>query len=533
MTAHDAPAINHDLIEALRADLTAATWTVDALNELLTDRALAALGREQTIPSLIELEGRRDAASILTRLFMLGSTEPAASIDAALGRLGTDGAQSLGLIAPVQASDSRNEQFRALIDLRPYGAIIENTDPHAAPGVRGEVKWWIASDIPASRMTGPLRTDHVLGVGGASRSLLTMTIREHVDCALDMGCGCGIQAMHLSTHAERVVATDLSARACAFTRFNATLNDLDIQVREGSLFEPVAGETFNLIVTNPPFVITPDSLRDTKGLLEYRDGGMSRDDLVREVIRSSVKHLVPGGILQLLGNWEIPEDRDPHTGWQSRLEEWFDALPVDAWIVQRDVIDPARYIEMWLEDADPRQFINSENAGRASAYRAWLADFDAAGVGTIGMGFMAIRRHEGKESTPVHHYELALTGARPRGADVAAALRSLRLPKDLKPLRLERGEDVTEERHYVPGSPDPVLLIMHQGSGLGRSLQVGSATSALVGACDGELTLGQIVTAIGVLTERSAEDVFAEIDEPVRELLRARMLRISNSEPAE
>ncbi|MDY3665426.1 methyltransferase [Schaalia hyovaginalis] len=520
MTANDAPILDGALIAALRADLAEAGWTVDALEEILSDRARAALAREQRLPALIELEGRDDPASVLTRLFVLGSIESEAVLVAALPRLGVRGARALGLVAPAEEGGAA-AGLSALFDLRPYAAMLGvASGTGVSDDAAGEVAWWIASDIPGSRAGGPLRPDHVLGVGGASTSLLEMTIRDRVDSALDMGCGCGIQAMHLTTHARRVVATDLSARACAFTRFNAALNGLDIEVREGSLFEPVAGEAFDLIVTNPPFVITPDSLRGARGLLEYRDGGMSRDGLVRTVVRSGPEHLVPGGILQLIGNWEIPAEHDPDAEWGLRLEEWFEGLAVDAWIVERDVLDPARYIEMWLQDADPTGVANE------GAYRAWLADFDAAGVGGIGMGFMAIRRHIGDEGAPVLRFELGLAGARPRGADVARTLRALRLPADLAPQRLERAEDVTEERHYVPGSADPQVMILHQGSGLGRSIMVGTAVSALVGASDGELEVGQIIAAVAMLTERDADEVRAEIDEPVRGLLRAGMLRI-------
>lgn len=515
MNANDAPILDAALIAALRDDLEEAGWTVDALEEILSDRARAALAREQRIPALVELEGGADPASVLTRLFMLGTVEPEQLLDRALGRLGAQGARALGLVTGAAGSE---DGLVARVDLRPYAAVVPT--PGAAEGEECEVAWWIASDIPGSRAGGPLRPDHVLGVGGASTSLLEMTIRERVDSALDMGCGCGIQAMHLATHARRVVATDLSARACAFTRFNAALNGLDIEVREGSLFEPVVGEAFDLIVTNPPFVITPDALRGARGLLEYRDGGMRRDDLVRAVVRSGPEHLMPGGILQLIGNWEIPAGLDPDREWHLRLREWFDGTPVDAWVVERDVLDPAQYIEMWLQDADPARESDED------AYRAWLADFDAAGVGGVGMGFMAIRRHAGDEGAAVLRFDLGLAGARPRGADVARSLRALRLPADLAPLRLERAEDVTEERHYVPGSPDPQVMILHQGSGLGRSIMVGTAVSALVGASDGELEVGQIIAAVAMLTERDADEVRAEVDEPLRELMRAGMLRI-------
>ena len=89
-----------------------------------------------------------------------------------------------------------------------------------------------------------------------------------------------------------------------------------------------------------------------------------------------------------------------------------------------------------------------------------------------------------------------------------------------------RADDVTEERHYVPGSADPMILILHQGAGLGRSIQVGTATSAIVGASDGELEVGQIVAAVALLTERDSAEITQEVDEPLRELLRAGMLMI-------
>ncbi len=517
----DVPVLDEGLIGRLAADLEAAKWTVDALSELLSDRALAALARDQRVPALLELEGRTDAASALTRLFVLGAEEDAALVADALPTLGLEGARALGLVA--ERTDADGGDVVALVDLRPYAAVVP-----AEHGATRELDWWIASDRTSMQTGRALRADHVLGVGGASTSLLELTIRDRVGAALDMGCGCGIQAMHLAAHADRVVATDLSARACAFTRFNAAVNGLEIDVREGSLFEPVAGDLFDLIVTNPPFVITPDALR-ADGLLEYRDGGLRRDELVRAVARSGPDRLVPGGVLQMIGNWEIPADLDPDAEWSARLEEWFEGLPVDAWVVQRDVLDPARYVEMWLEDADPTDE-GGVRASRERSYRAWLADFDAAGVGGVGMGFIVMRRLRGDEGEGVVRFDLGLAGARPRGADARRALDALRLPADLSGLRLERAEDVTEERHYVPGSPDPTVMILHQGSGLGRSIRVGTATSAVVGASDGELSVGQIAAAVAMLTEREADEVLAEIDGPLRDLLSAGMLSIATSD---
>ena len=99
MTANDAPILDEALITALREDLAGADWTLDALEELLSERARSALEREQRIPALVELEGRQDPASILTRLFVLGNVESEGDLGAALPRLGVRGARALGLVA--------------------------------------------------------------------------------------------------------------------------------------------------------------------------------------------------------------------------------------------------------------------------------------------------------------------------------------------------------------------------------------------------------------------------------------------------
>ena len=555
-TSAPVPALDRDLIARLRFDVIAASWTTDTLETLLSDGALSALMRDSRLPALVELAGVTDPAATLTRFFVLGQPERASALDAALLTLGACGLGSLGLAAIIDEAEAasalvvpraggapkrepkeeREEAsspkasslptmrdpdedepeteatedpwMRALFDLRPHAATL--------PG--GDHEWWVVSDLGEVQTGKPLADDHVLGIGGATLTLLEMTVRERVDSALDVGCGCGIQALYLATHADRVVATDLSSRACALTQFNAALNEAVIDVREGSLFEPVEGETFDLIVTNPPFVITPDSVRGAAGLLEYRDGGMDRDNLIRAVLRGAPACMNEGGTLQMLANWEIPADRNPDTQWSWRVDSWLDGLPVDAWVVQRDVLDPARYVDMWIRDSGGQLMARADYE---RAFTSWLADFRSAGTGAIGMGFVALRRLDEAEAASggKRAYDLSLDGHAPRGRDVAWALASLRAP-ELWEVALTRASDVREERHYVPGSPDPELLIMHQGGGLGRSVPVSSSVSAVVGASDGELTVGQIAAAVAMLTSVEVDDVRAEIEAPLRDLIR-------------
>ncbi|MGO3797363.1 MAG: SAM-dependent methyltransferase, partial [Pauljensenia sp.] len=127
---------------------------------------------------------------------------------------------------------------------------------------------------------------------------------------------------------------------------------------------------------------------------------------------------------------------------------------------------------------------------------------------------------------PVHVFDEELGGQTPRGVDVARALGSLHLPAPLAQLRLRRAPDVTEERHYVPGEPQPHVIIEHQGAGLGRAIAVGSALAALVGAADGELTVSQIITAVAVLTDQDAAELLEQVEEPALGLIRCGMLEV-------
>lgn len=83
-----------------------------------------------------------------------------------------------------------------------------------------------------------------------------------------------MQSLHLARHAARIVGTDVNPRALELAALTAALNGADVDLREGSLYEPVAGELFHLIVSNPPFVMSPP--RAEADTLAYREGNFSR-----------------------------------------------------------------------------------------------------------------------------------------------------------------------------------------------------------------------------------------------------------------
>ncbi len=499
---HGAPIADPGGVEALRCDLDAAGFTVDGVEDLLGPVASAALHREQRVPALLAAAAAPGPAATLLRTFVLGTGVARRELDAALPTLGATGAERLGLVATRGAGP--DDEARGAVDLRPYE------------------RWWLASDLGEVATGGRLRTDHVLGVGGASTTLARATMRTPRGRTLDLGTGCGVQALHAATHSRAVVATDISARALAFARFNAALNGVAVETRQGSLLAPVAGEAFDLVVSNPPFVITPRGAG--LPLYEYRDGGRAGDDLMRDLIRDLPGVLTPGGVAQLLGNWEHRRGED----WRERVGAWLDAAGLDGWVVQREVLDPAEYAETWLRDGGTTA--DREPSAWAAGYEAWLADFATRGVEAVGFGLLVLRRPVGAP-TLRRLEEQSGPLARPLGDHLAAALaahdRLAALTDEaLAGLRLTAPPDVTIEQHRRPGEADPAVVLLRQGDGFGRAVQAGTALAGLVGACDGELSVGQIAGALAALLDAPAGELTVELLGQVRDLVRDGFLRL-------
>src|SRR5690606_15820029 len=318
----------------------------------------------------------------------------------------------------------------------------------------------------------------------------------------DLGTGCGVQALHLTGHAGQVVATDISARALGFARFNAGLNGVGLDLRRGSLLEPVAGEVFDLVVSNPPFVITPRDPAVPR--YEYRDGGQAGDAVVAGLVRGLPAHLRPGGTAQLLANWEVPAGET----WRDRVSSWLDGTGLDAWVVQREEQDPAEYAETWARDGGHRP--GTDEFDRL--YAAWLADFAARGVEWIGFGVVTLHRPATSRDPWRDLVEATGPVAHPMGPAVLAGIRARGWLADhdddaLLDTRWVVATDVTEERFGRPGAVDPQVIRLRQGGGLGRTVRVDTVGAGLVGACDGELTARQALAGIAVLTDRAVGEV--------------------------
>ncbi|MCG7304060.1 methyltransferase [Pseudoglutamicibacter albus] len=496
-------------VDVLRADLVAARFTFDAVVALVGEDAMDALVREQPAAARWAVEQARSAGAstagtdaglaALVWVFVLGGVVESAELSAAMPGVGVEGLMRLGLVEPAPGGG-----VRAAVDLR----------PHAADD---GLELWVASDVGAHHREGVLRKDHVLGIGQASLTLAANTVRRDVDTALDVGVGCGIQTFHLLRHAGHVTATDLSERALAFTRFNALLNyeqlgidpaDMDARLTllQGSLLEPVVGRQFDVVVSNPPFVITPRTVGESEeDRFTYRDGGLPGDQLVETLWRGLGDVLAPGGTAQMLANWEIPSGAH----WAQRLDEWT-PQGLEAWVIQRDVESPADYAQMWLRDA-------SEDRDPVAAQRRfgeYLEDFASRDVEGVGFGYVWLRRPEvGRAHGVGRVFEEVLREVDSplgpwlkREIDAADALVGL----DVASARAVVAEDVTTETYGRPLDPHPQMIVLRQGSGLRRTHALTTEQAGLVSACDGDVPVGALAAAVVELMTDDALDADAD-----------------------
>ncbi len=455
-------------IDRLRQALTTAGYTARGIAERIGPEATADAARNDLRTTL---RATRDADPLATliRLFVCGQAEPVPAVAAALAPLAVSEALDAGLVEPGPLDDG-GDGLRAAVELESYG------------------DWWLLSDLSAGMRPGvPLPPDHVLGLGGASMTLAGATIRRPVESALDIGTGCGVQALHLSKHAGRVTATDLSERALRFAATTAALNGLDWELLRGDLAAPVAGRRFDLVVSNPPFVAGPGTATYT-----YRDSGRAGDAVCAELVTAAPGLLAEGGTMQFLANWLHITGED----WRERVGGWLAGTGLDAWVVQREVSDPIGYVNLWLADA------SEDPAARPSRAAAWLDWFDANRVEAVGFGLITLRAN-GSANPMVRLEELWQPLDDGLGTQIEAWFDRQRWLREhsagaLLGARLRVAEGLRLRQEAVPG-PDGWSVegqSLSLTSGLRWSEEIDPVTLALVGGCHGEVTLHDQLTLL-------------------------------------
>ena len=377
-----------------------------------------------------------------------------------------------------------------LVTLRPFWGLV----------VASDVDW--TSDAAS-------RTNAVMGVTGGTQSLSKMTVRRRSQLTLDLGTGTGIQAMLAADHSDKVIATDLNPRALNFARFNAQLNGIDnIEFLEGDLFEPVEGKTFDLIICNPPFSVSPDFR------CLYRDNPMDDDEFVQRIVNEVPRFLRTDGYAQIICHWVQPEDQN----WKNSISAWFGQSACDAWVLRWKTTDVSTYAATWLQGYDE----SDSDQLRAK----WMDYYKARGIGSIGSGIISMRR----SYNPRHWVRideappLLMQGC---GGHVARGF----WLQDFLNARSEPSSLLNEALFVVPHARLEQWLKPARGGqrmtgarltltrGLGYSVELAPGIADILLNCDAQIPLGQVLTDAAAHSGRELKDIVSQYLPGLRQLI--------------
>jgi len=479
------PAASPEQATALRQALLGAGYDTAGVQQRLGLAAAAALERGEHVPALLATRSG-DALDTLIRLFLLGRAVPATEARRVLPAVP-------GLLRPAGA-----DRVRASVEVCPYAQ-----------------DWYVVSDHRPARR--PMHPDHVVGVGSASLTLVAATLRGHVESALDLGTGCGAQALHLAAHSGRVTATDTNQRALALAALSFALSGARVELLAGDLWEPVAGRRFDLVVSNPPFVVGP-------ARLTYRDSGLPGDEVSRRVVADAADHLHDGGVAQVLTSWL----HRPGEDWQDRVAAW---LPpgCDALVLQREVLDPPAHVALWLDDEGlvdeglderklddegldtderpvDRQTLFERREGYEQRYAAWLDDLAAQRAEGIGFGMVVLRRTGGSPTVRMvdaRDWADPMTEARIHGW--LARVDQLRDGDGagFEHARLRRAPGLVMHQALVPGGEDgwrQQSVRLSVPDGLPQDVAVDDVLAQVVSAVDAGLPLAVLAELVVAAT---------------------------------
>jgi SAM-dependent methyltransferase len=469
----DNVAIDREGLARVRSALDQAGYSSHNVQVALkTDQHLTAQPGEVVVFER-RLAGQAPLA-ILMRLFLIGSTVDRSDLEASLPGVQVAELERLGLVEAVDRG------VRSTVRITPHGDIV----------IAGDRNYY--GDPPHHV------ADVVTGVNSPATLLADLAVRRPVDRALDLGTGGGIQALLLANHCKKVVAVDINPRALYFAELNAALNRVgNIELRRGSWFEPVAGERFDIITANPPYVMSPEST------FLYRDSGMAADSLCRQLIHDMPGYLEEGGYGHILISWALKKDEE----WSRPLRRWLQGLPCDAWLLHYLTDDPLTQAAKWNRpgmDLDPKDY--------GAALDRWTDYYEKEGIDQIAFGAVIMRRRSG-----VTNWVRADSISGGRGSSGALVQRVFEAEDFLRGLSDDRAllevtfdlvpEHRLEQRlasSHGQWQLEEATLSLAEGFGFQGNLDIN--TALLLQNLDGSSTLVQTVRKVSATLELSRDE---------------------------
>jgi predicted RNA methylase len=342
-------------------------------------------------------------------------------------------------------------------------------------------QYLFAADSAAHLESHP--QDLVIWPNPTSRLLYRFTMHRPCRATLDLGTGCGIQAVFCADHSLQVTATDLNPRAARFARFNAWLNGAaNIECFTGDTFVPVRGRQFDLIVANPPFFVTPSADQI------YCENEMELDQYCRRIVREAPAHLSEGGYLQMVCEWVQVRGQS----WQDRVREWLEGTGCDASIFRGYAWEASAY----ARERVPRT-ASADTAPQTLA--RWIAYYQQRGVEEIHGGILAMRRRSGRNWVRIE--DMPLDPNQPFGEAVTQAFACGDLlelhgsDEELLGARLKLSPDtqLDQQMRQSDGRWQAVGMTLRFTAGIPASMRLDPPVAEFVARLDGSRTLGELV----------------------------------------
>jgi SAM-dependent methyltransferase len=378
----------------------------------------------------------------------------------------------------------------------------------------------LAFDLPG-RLQTAMGQDYVMGVASSTLTLANLTVRRHASLTLDLGTGSGIQALLAARHSDRVLAVDLNPRAVRLAAFNAKLNEIsNVEWLQGDLFEPARGHSFDLVISNPPFVISPE-MRYT-----YRDSGMEADRICRKIVRLAPEFLREGGYCQILCNWAEYTGQD----WRERLASWFEGTGCDAWVIGSETRDAGTYASTWIRHTE-----RAKTEHFAQRFEEWMAYYEEQRIHAISGGLITMRRSSGHanwfRADDAPEKMLGPCGEHiVLGFELRDFLETVRDDSTLLNTGLRVSPDVRLERQCVPSAEGWVeeAVQLHLTRGPAYSGRIDPYVANLVIGCDGERRLGDLVAEMAASLGVDPANMISTVCGVVRRLIERGFLLPAN-----
>lgn len=422
---------------------------------------------------------------LLARLFLAGLDVPSAALREAVGVEGLAALVACGLL-----EISGDGLGRARAALAPFEGLL------------------LAFDR-SNRHAGAAR-DFTLGPGPATRRVSDLRLRRPAGQVLDLGCGSGALACLAARDGSRVTGLDVNARALAFARFNAQLNGLEVEWLEGDLFAPVAGRRFDLVLCNPPYVVSPAST------FAYRDGPPG---LCARIAREGPAHLAEGGVLQMICHWPVRRGQEA----EATLRQWLEPSGCPTVVLKSASFPALDYACLWLvqQHEDEQEY--------ARELEQWLAFYEREGIEAVGDGLVLLRRSSasapGLEIRPAP----VLHGLAGDSLEALLAGRELAAKDDeeLLGLRLRPtpGAELGERRR--PGGPEgwgPATTDLRLTRGFAFAARLDPVGAALLGFLDGTRSLREAAETFAASAGLDVEPLLPGLPDLARRLLRLGLL---------